>query len=166
MAIILGVDPGSQITGYGIIRTENNKLYYIDSGCIHPAKREFSTRLLEIFNGISQLMQFYQPDEVAIEQVFLHNNVNSALKLGHARGVVLAAVANYNKKIFEYAPRAIKQAIVGYGAAHKKQLKYIVIKLLMLNKSPQADAADALAIAICHSHYQSARHYKLGRVDN
>ncbi|KTD23406.1 Crossover junction endodeoxyribonuclease ruvC [Legionella lansingensis] len=151
-SIILGIDPGSRITGYGIIKEEKRKIHYLDSGCIRTAEGELSQRLLQIFDGICQLMDSYRPDEVAIEQVFLHQNPNSALKLGHARGAAMVAAASHRLQINEYSAREVKQAIVGYGAAQKEQVKHMVMKLLMLNSVPQNDAADALAIAICHSH--------------
>ncbi|MCE3043939.1 MULTISPECIES: crossover junction endodeoxyribonuclease RuvC [Legionella] len=152
MTVILGIDPGSRVTGYGIVREEKRKLVYVDSGCIRTSDAELSQRLLEIFNGICLLMDNYTPDEVAIEQVFMHQNPNSALKLGHARGVAMVAAASHRVKISEYSPREVKQAIAGYGAAEKEQVKRMVVSLLMLNKAPQSDAADALAIAICHCH--------------
>ncbi|MGQ3891374.1 crossover junction endodeoxyribonuclease RuvC [Legionella sp. CNM-4043-24] len=152
MTIILGIDPGSRITGYGIIREQQRRLYYLDSGCIRTADGELSERLLEIYNGICHLMDAYSPDEVAIEEVFMHQNASSALKLGHARGVAMVAAASHRVKVSEYAAREVKQAIVGYGAAEKSQVKQMVMNLLMLNAAPQSDAADALAIAICHSH--------------
>lgn len=152
MSIILGIDPGSRITGYGIIKEENRQLNYIDSGCIRTAEGALSQRLLEIFNGVCQLMDEYAPDDVAIEQVFMHQNPSSALKLGHARGVAMVAAASHRVKVHEYSPREIKQSVVGYGAAQKAQVKHMVVNLLMLNNPPQNDAADALAIAICHSH--------------
>ncbi|KTD24449.1 crossover junction endodeoxyribonuclease RuvC [Legionella maceachernii] len=152
MSIILGIDPGSRITGYGIIKEENRKLHYIDSGCIRTSEGLLSQRLLEIFDGICQLMDHYSPDEVAIEQVFMHQNPNSALKLGHARGVAMVAAASHRVKVSEYSAREIKQSVVGYGAAQKTQVKHMVVNILMLNRAPQNDAADALAIAICHSH--------------
>ncbi|KTD11357.1 crossover junction endodeoxyribonuclease RuvC [Legionella jamestowniensis] len=152
MSIILGIDPGSRVTGYGIIREEGRKIQYIDSGCIRTSEGELSQRLLQIFDGICQLMDDYNPDEVAIEQVFLHQNPNSALKLGHARGAAMVAAASHRIRISEYSPREIKQSVVGYGAAQKEQVKHMVVKLLMLNNAPQNDAADALAIAICHCH--------------
>lgn len=152
MTVILGIDPGSRITGYGLIREENSKIHYIDSGCIRTSEGELSQRLLQIFDGICQLMDEYSPDEVAIEQVFIHQNPSSALKLGHARGVAMVAAASHRKMVNEYSPREIKQTVVGYGAAQKEQVKHMVVNLLMLNSLPQSDAADALAIAICHSH--------------
>ncbi len=157
MTVILGIDPGSRITGYGLIKECNHKLEYIDSGCIRTsADAELSERLLQIYNGICHLMDQYSPSEVAIEQVFMHQNPNSALKLGHARGVAMVAAASHRVKVSEYSPRAIKQAVVGYGGAEKTQVSHMVVTLLSLNSSPQADAADALAIAICHSHMRHA----------
>lgn len=153
MTVILGIDPGSRITGYGVIREEQRKIYYLDSGCIRTSPMtELSQRLLQIFNGICQLMEEHQPDEFAIEQVFMHQNPNSALKLGHARGAAMVAAASHRIKVAEYSAREVKQAVVGYGAAEKSQVNHMVVNLLMLNKAPQSDAADALAIAICHSH--------------
>ena len=152
MSIILGIDPGSRITGYGIIKEEKRTLHYIDSGCIRTSDGELSQRLLQIFNGVCQLMDNYHPEEVAIEQIFMHQNPNSALKLGHARGVAMVAAASHRIKINEYSAREVKQAVVGYGAAQKNQVNHMVVNLLKLNSPPQSDAADALAIAICHSH--------------
>lgn len=152
MTIILGIDPGSRITGYGLIKETGQNLQYIDSGCIRTTMVSLSQRLLQIFNGICELMEKYVPDEIAIEQVFMHQNPNSALKLGHARGVAMVACASHRKPVNEYSAREVKQAIVGYGAAQKVQVKHMVMKLLTLNQPPQSDAADALAIAICHSH--------------
>ena len=155
MTIILGIDPGSRITGYGLIRENKQQLQYIDSGCIRTSEGEFSQRLLQIFNGVCQLMEKFSPDEVAIEQVFMHQNPNSALKLGHARGVAMVACASHRMNMSEYSAREVKQSVSGYGAAQKSQVKQMVINLLMLTSSPQADAADALAIAICHSHMKN-----------
>lgn len=152
MAIILGIDPGSRVTGYGLIRENHQRLEYMDSGCIRTSVGELSHRLLEIFNGICQLMEQYSPEEVAIEQVFMHQNPNSALKLGHARGVAMVACASHRVPVSEYSAREVKQSVAGYGAAEKHQVKQMVVSLLTLNDSPQQDAADALAIAICHSH--------------
>lgn len=150
---ILGIDPGSRVTGYGLIHELNkHQFHYIDSGCIRTTGSDLGQRLLQIFQGINELMKRYKPDEVAIEQVFIHQNANSALKLGHARGVAMVALASHQLKVSEYSAREIKQAVVGYGAAQKAQVKHMVINLLNLNTTPQTDAADALAIAICHSH--------------
>lgn len=152
MAIILGIDPGSCVTGYGIINDDKRQIHYLDSGCIRTSKTTLSQRLLQIFNGICELMETYSPDEVAIEQVFMHQNPNSALILGHARGVAMVAAASFRIHVSEYSARAVKQSLVGYGAAQKEQVKHMVVNILKLNKAPQNDAADALAIAICHSH--------------
>lgn len=152
MTIILGIDPGSRVTGYGIIRASQTAIHYIDSGCIRTNSDVLSERLLQIFNGLCDLLDQYQPNEVAIEQVFLHENPNSALKLGHARGVAMVACASHRLPIFEYAARSVKQSVVGYGAAQKDQVQQMVVMLLNLSRSPQSDAADALAIAIGHSH--------------
>ena len=155
MTIILGIDPGSRITGYGVIRENNRQLQYIDSGCIRTSDGELSQRLLQIFNGICLLMEKYSPEEVAIEEIFMHENASSALKLGHARGVAMVACASHRVKVSEYSAREVKLSLVGYGAAKKEQVKHMVVNLLMLNSSPQTDAADALGIAICHSHMRN-----------
>lgn len=153
MTIILGIDPGSRITGYGVIKEHDRHVEYLDSGCIRTsADGELSEKLLQIYDGICQLMDHYSPNEVAIEQVFMHQNPNSALKLGHARGVAMVAAASHRVKVSEYSAREIKQTVVGYGAAEKDQVGHMVVQLLALNSAPQQDAADALAIAICHSH--------------
>lgn len=155
MSIILGIDPGSRITGYGIIKEDKRALTYIDSGCIRSPDGELSERLLRIYNGICELMDSYSPDEVAIEEIFMHKNPSSALKLGHARGVAMVAAASHRTPISEYSAREVKQSLVGYGAAEKSQVKHMVVSLLRLNSSPQSDASDALAIAICHSHMRN-----------
>lgn len=152
MTVILGIDPGSRVTGYGLIKEHNRQLQYIDSGCIRTSEGELSQRLLQIFNGVCQLMETFSPHEVAIEQVFMHKNASSALKLGHARGVAMVACASHRVNVCEYSAREVKQSVVGYGAALKEQVKHMVVNLLMLASAPQSDAADALAIAICHSH--------------
>jgi len=155
MTTILGIDPGSRITGYGLIKEDRQRLLYIDSGCIRTSEGELSQRLLQIFNGICQLMEEFSPNEVAIEQIFMHQNPNSALKLGHARGVAMVACASHRVHVNEYSAREVKQTVVGYGAADKNQVKQMVVHLLMLNKAPQTDASDALAVAICHSHMKN-----------
>ncbi len=161
MTIILGIDPGSRITGYGVIKESQQTLNYIDSGCIRTSEGELSQRLLEIFNGICQLMEEHSPNEVAIEEIFMHQNPSSALKLGHARGVAMVACASHRVKVCEYSAREVKQSVVGYGAAEKSQVKHMVVSLLKLNSSPQNDAADALAVAICHSHMRNKLYAKL-----
>lgn len=152
--IILGIDPGSRITGYGLIKQDKRQLIYIDSGCIRLSNESSvgHGRLRQIFEGVLTLMEQYQPAEVAIERVFLYQNVNTALKLGEARGAAIAAVS---QKISEYAPREVKQAIAGYGAAKKEQVQFMVRAMLKLKHMPAPDEADALAIAVCHAHRQS-----------
>jgi crossover junction endodeoxyribonuclease RuvC len=153
VTIILGIDPGSRITGYGLIRVTGRDVAYLDSGCIRTTSEDtLGGRLLVIFKGIRQLTEAYKPDEVAIEQVFMHQNANTALKLGHARGAAMVACADQASTIAEYAPRQIKLAVAGYGAADKEQVKQMVMRLLMLKRAPQEDASDALAVALCHSH--------------
>jgi crossover junction endodeoxyribonuclease RuvC len=152
LTIILGIDPGSRITGYGVISIQNRVMSYVDSGCIRTPEGHLSQRLLDIFNGICQLMETHQPNEAAIEQVFMHQNPNSALKLGHARGVAMVACASHRLIVHEYSARQVKQSVVGYGAAEKEQVKQMVMRLLSLTRPPQTDASDALAIAICHYH--------------
>ena len=150
--IILGIDPGSRITGYGIIQEKNKIITYIDSGCIRASSTSLSERLTVIYQNICQIIDQYKPNAMAIESVFMHQNPNAALKLGHARGVAILAGALQQIPITDYSPRTIKQAVVGYGAAEKAQVNKMVMHLLSLNKSPQQDAADALAIAMCHYH--------------
>lgn len=156
MNIILGIDPGSRTTGYGVIREESGKIIYLDSGCIRATAPDFSARLLQIFNGVAELMATFKPVEMAIEEAFMHVNPNAALKLGAARGVAMVAGARHNITVAEYAPRMVKKTLAGYGGADKIQVKHMVCKLLSLDGEPQADAADALAIAICHSHMKHA----------
>jgi crossover junction endodeoxyribonuclease RuvC len=159
LSVILGLDPGSRITGYGIIAVRGQQVNYLDSGCIKTSGNELGPRLLEIFNGVCQLMEQYSPTQVAIEQVFMHKNANTALKLGHARGVAMVACASHRIQVAEYSPRQIKQAVVGYGGAEKEQVKHMVMRLLNLVTSPQIDASDALAVAICHHHTSSSALY-------
>jgi crossover junction endodeoxyribonuclease RuvC len=154
VSIILGIDPGSRVTGYGVIRVQSPKhsLEYIASGCIKVAEEETPQKLHQIFQDLSLVIQKYQPTEVAIEQIFMHHNVSSALKLGQARGAAIVAAAHYHLPVAEYTARQVKQAVASYGAAEKKQVQQMVRAVLNLSKAPQVDAADALAVAICHSH--------------
>lgn len=148
--IILGVDPGSRITGFGVIQIQQRKPIYLTSGCIRLTQTALVDRLSEIYSGLSEIIAQYAPDEAAVEQIFMHRGVDAALKLGHARGAALVAISQAKVKFAEYAPRLVKQAIVGYGAAEKEQVQQMVKTLLSLPQVPQADAADALAIALCH----------------
>ncbi|MFN7098145.1 MAG: crossover junction endodeoxyribonuclease RuvC [Gammaproteobacteria bacterium] len=159
MTIILGIDPGSQVTGYGVIQIRQNKPIYLASGCIRVDKNDHPTRLKQIFLGIQQVIAHYRPSQAAVEQVFMHKNPNSAIKLGQARGAALTALALADLEIAEYTPRLVKQSVVGYGAAKKVQVQHMVRVLLELSGFPQADAADALAIALCH-----ANHAKLNAI--
>ncbi len=152
MQRILGIDPGSRKTGFGIIEIINHKPHYVASGVIKLEALELAQRLEQIFTDLQTIIKQYQPNSVAIEQVFMSNNPNSALKLGQARGAALTAVAIHHLPIAEYAARKIKQVVVGYGQAEKVQIQMMVMSLLKLNKKPQADAADALATALCHFH--------------
>lgn len=163
-AIILGIDPGSCVTGYGIIQIDGSQLNYLDSGCIKIANRVFSERLEKIFTGLQTVLQHYTPHEAAIEQVFMHINPNAALKLGQARGAALVAAGLAKLNVCEYSARQVKQSVVGYGAANKQQVQHMVRVLLNLDRTPQADAADALAIAICHAQVRQSgvRGFKQG----
>ncbi|MDS4021706.1 MAG: crossover junction endodeoxyribonuclease RuvC [Candidatus Competibacter sp.] len=149
----MGIDPGSRITGYGIVDVDGPRSRHVASGCIQTASdRPLPERLKTIFEGVTGVIRDYQPAEVAAEQVFMHRNPDSALKLGQARGAALCAVVMAGLPVSEYAPRAIKQAVVGGGAADKTQVQRMVALLLNLPELPRTDAADALAVAICHGH--------------
>lgn len=150
--IILGIDPGSRITGFGVINRQGQKVEYVASGCIRTGDGSMSERLRKIFEGVSELIDIYQPEQFAIEMAFMGKNADSALKLGQARGTAMVAASLKDLEVAEYAPRAIKQAVVGKGGATKEQVQMMVQYLLKLPGVPQADAADALAIAICHAH--------------
>ncbi|HBT57854.1 MAG: crossover junction endodeoxyribonuclease RuvC [Pseudomonadales bacterium] len=152
MALILGIDPGSRITGFGIVRHAAGRQEYVTSGCIRVGDGAFPERLQKIFHYLSELIGQYQPDVVSIEQVFMARNPDSALKLGQARGAAIVAAVNAGLAVHEYSARQVKQAVVGTGAADKKQVQHMVTQLLGLGGTPQADAADALAIALCHAH--------------
>jgi crossover junction endodeoxyribonuclease RuvC len=151
---ILGIDPGSRLTGYGIIETSGRSFNYIASGSIRIEADYFPDRLKQIFDGIVQIVTMYQPEQMAIEQVFMHKNADSALKLGQARGAAICAVQTQGLPVFEYAARQVKQAIVGKGNADKLQVQHMVKILLNIQGALQIDASDALGIAICHSHYE------------
>ena len=152
MAIILGVDPGSRLTGYGVIRQSGRQLTYLGSGCIRTAVDDLPTRLKRIYAGVNEIIIQFQPDMFAIEEVFMARNASSALKLGQARGAAIVAAVNHDLPVFEYAARLVKQSVVGTGAADKTQVQHMVKTILKLPASPQADAADALGIAITHAH--------------
>lgn len=150
MTTIIGIDPGSRRTGYGIIRVEGNRHIYISSGYIDVTDFLVTERLRQIYVGLQQILQTYKPLEAAIEQIFMHENANSALKLGQARGAAIVAMETL--PIAEYSARQVKQSVVGKGAAQKTQVQFMVSKLLGISGKLQADAADALAVALCHAH--------------
>ncbi|MCC5825880.1 crossover junction endodeoxyribonuclease RuvC [Alkalimonas sp.] len=156
MAIILGIDPGSLLTGYGVVQQQGSRFEYRSSGCIRLPKVDFAERLQIIFQGVTELIQQHQPTVFAIEQVFMARNADSALKLGQARGAAIVAATNAGLAVFEYSARQVKQAVVGTGAADKVQVQHMVKAMLKLPGTPQADAADALAVALCHGHTQQS----------
>ncbi len=152
---ILGIDPGSRFTGYGIIDIKGDRTVAVHLGVIKAGSGEFSERLGIIFKGIQELIEEFAPDEAAVETVFVSHNASSAIKLGQARGAAVCAIINGGLKVAEYSPRSVKQAIVGRGGADKTQVQHMVRILLGLAETPQEDAADALAVALCHHHTQS-----------
>lgn len=154
MTIIIGIDPGSRKTGFGILESQGSHSSCITCGVIRVDKYSFDQRLKVIFESIQSLIERYQPDEMSIEQVFMAKNANSALKLGQARGVAIAAGSTMDLPVFEYSARQIKQAVVGKGSADKAQVQYMMQHLLQLPELPQEDAADALACAMCHANSQ------------
>lgn len=147
---ILGIDPGSRITGYGVLEVAGRDVRYLASGCIRPAGGTFVERLADIYRGVEEIIAVQQPAELAIEEVFLARNPASALKLGQARGVAIAAAVAQGLVVHEYAARKVKQTLVGTGRASKEQVQHMVRVVLGLPAAPGTDAADALAIAICH----------------
>ncbi len=150
MTRILGIDPGSRITGFGIIDVAGTTVSYVGSGCVRIPEGTLPERLKVIFDGILEIVAMYQPAEMVVEQVFMHRNADSALKLGQARGAAICAGVTQFLPVHEYTPAQIKQAIVGKGNASKEQVKHMVKVLLKLSIAPQADAADALGAALCH----------------
>ncbi|MDC0534563.1 crossover junction endodeoxyribonuclease RuvC [Francisellaceae bacterium] len=150
--IILGVDPGSRITGFGVIQISSKRCQYVTSGCIRITEISVEKRLKQIFDGLSEVIQSTKPDVASIEQIFMFQNPGAALKLGQARGVALLALAHHSLSVSEYSAKQVKKSVVGTGAASKQQVQHMVQSILELSAKPQADAADALAIAICHHH--------------
>ncbi len=153
---VLGIDPGSVITGYGVVDTDGIRSFRVAHGHIKVTGETFPDRLGVIFREISQLVEEWAPEEAAIEQVFVSNNAMSALKLGQARGAAISALVTRGLSVAEYTPRSVKQAVVGTGAADKKQVQVMVKTLLGIDAVVQADAADGLAIALCHAHSRTA----------
>src|SRR5580692_5711615 len=153
---VLGLDPGSRRTGFGVIDCEGNGHTHVANGCIAAQGDAVAARLRAIFEGVDRLIAAYQPHEIAIERVFVNRNVDSAMKLGQARGAALCAVP-VGTAVFEYAPRSIKLAVVGSGGAEKNQVAHMMKVLLQLPALPGSDAGDALAVAMCHAHSRRLR---------
>ena len=154
MIRVLGIDPGSRATGYGVIESHRQTSTYLTSGCIRTESTDFPARLGEIFNQLSTVIAETQPEQVAIEQVFVAKNANAALKLGQARGAAITAAVTRQLPVAEYSARAVKQALVGTGAANKTQVQYMVQLMLRQQHHMGLDESDALAIALCHAHHQ------------
>lgn len=151
MAIILGIDPGSRVTGYGLINVLGNKLEYVGCGCIRTETRSLPERLKKIHAGVCEVIETYSPQQAAVEEVFMGRNAQSALKLGQARGSAMVACLSHDLPLEEYSARKVKQAVVGSGAADKAQVQHMVKALLKISDNIAEDAADALAVAICHA---------------
>ncbi|NLL19127.1 MAG: crossover junction endodeoxyribonuclease RuvC [Clostridia bacterium] len=151
---ILGIDPGTAIVGYGLIDTKGSQYKVVDYGCIRTsAEDSIPERLLQIFRRMQQLIDEYQPECLVVEELFFNKNANTAMAVGQARGVIVLSGIDKGLPVFEYTPLQVKQAIVGYGRAEKRQVQEMVKLLLNLEKRPSPDdVADALAIAICHAH--------------
>lgn len=152
MRRILGIDPGSRYTGYGVIEVDGRNSRHVASGRICIGNKPFCERLGEIFNGVTEIINDYTPQEAAVEEVFMAKNANSALKLGQARGAAITAIVQSSLPVSEYTPRLIKQAIVGSGGADKSQVGHMVRVLLGIKQPLSEDQGDALAVALCHAH--------------
>lgn len=148
---IIGIDPGSRVTGYGIVEKRGSSFVHIDNGCLTTrAGDPMPRRLEQIYSGLIEILAKYQPDAAAVEEIFFAKNVASSLKLGEARGVAMLASVQSKIAVFEYATREVKQALTGYGQATKDQIQKMVKAMLKLPEVAQEDASDALAVAICH----------------
>ncbi|SDN28831.1 crossover junction endodeoxyribonuclease RuvC [Pseudomonas jinjuensis] len=156
MTLILGIDPGSRITGYGVVRDTGRGCEYVASGCIRTGAGELRDRLQIVFRGVGEVIRLYGPVTMGIEQVFMARNADSALKLGQARGAAIVAAAEAGLEVAEYTASQVKQAIAGTGGADKQQVQMMVMHLLKLLQKPQIDASDALAIALCHAHHRQS----------
>ena len=159
MTIIIGIDPGSRRTGYGVIRLDGNRNLYVTSGFIDLTSYPPLERMRQIYLGLRTIIDTHQPHEAAIEQVFMHENPGSALKLGQARG---AAIVALDMPMMEYSARQVKKSVVGHGAADKEQVQFMVKRLLNITGTLQMDASDALAIALCHAQSRALR--KMGLI--
>lgn len=151
---VLGLDPGSRVTGYGLIEVCPRGPRYLASGAIRTCAGELAERLRKVYEDVSELVSRHGPDEIAVERVFMHANPDSALKLGQARGAALCAAAGGGARVFEYAPRQVKLTVTGTGSAEKDQVQHMVKALLGLGGRLGSDAADALAIALCHAQHR------------
>ncbi len=150
--IILGVDPGLNKCGWGLVVSEGSRLSHIAHGVIKPSQQQqLASRLHDVFEGLSEVIEKYQPHEAAVEETFVNSNARAALALGQARGVAMAAAARRGLAVAEYAPTTIKKAVVGSGAADKTQIAFMVQRLLPTAGAVTADAADALGVALCHA---------------
>ena len=156
MAIILGIDPGSRVTGYGLINVVGNKLEYVGCGCIRTQTQDLPQRLQIIHAELVKVIEQFSPQQSAVEEVFMGRNASAALKLGHARGAAMVACLSKQLPLAEYSARKVKQAVVGHGAADKAQVQHMVKALLSISDNIAEDAADALAVAICHAHTQAS----------
>jgi len=157
MIRILGIDPGSIHSGYGIIDMDSNHAVHVTHGTLRVRGDSLAEKLDFIFVEISSIITEFAPGEAAVEQVFMHRNADSALKLGQARGAAITACARHGLAVSEYTPNQIKQATVGRGHAAKQQVQHMIKVLLCLREAPQSDAADALAVALCHGHSREGR---------
>jgi len=153
MTRILGIDPGSRKTGFGIIELDKQKIHHVINGRLQVGDGDFADRLKQIFEGLTDIIERYQPDMMAIEKVFLHKNADSALKLGQARGAAICAGVSQNLSVHEYTATQIKKAVVGNGHAKKEQVQYMMSVILNLPEVPVEDAADALACAMTHANF-------------
>jgi crossover junction endodeoxyribonuclease RuvC len=160
---ILGIDPGSRLTGFGVVHVlSSGKLDYVASGVVRVPAVDLAARLRIIYEGIAEVIETYRPQTLAVEKVFMARNADSALKLGQARAAAILAGANHKLAVNEYTALQIKQALVGKGHAQKEQVKHMVKAVLALSGNPQADAADALACAICHVHHAQGTRAGIG----
>ncbi len=156
---ILGIDPGTRITGYGIIDVEGNRLRHVDNGIVKTRSTDvLPLRLKTIYDGLTSVLEKYSPEAVAIEQVFMAKNPRAALTLGHARGTAVISAVNLDLEVFEYSALQVKSAVVGYGHASKQQVQQMIKALLNLPEVAQEDASDALAVAICHANSRTLKH--------
>jgi crossover junction endodeoxyribonuclease RuvC len=150
---VLGIDPGSRITGYGIVDQLGNRLVHVDNGAVFTdAHKDFAMRLQRIYRGLTEVIDQYRPDAMAVENIFFATNVQSALKLGQARGAAIVAGVNAGLPVYEYTALQVKQSVVGHGRAAKDQVQKMLKVLLALPEVAQEDASDALAVAVCHIH--------------